>query len=123
MASAGLAVVASLTHPFTGGAEAVTAVALGGVAVATAVVTVHRRRAGDLSPTATLSDRPGRGRSLAWVAVAVLIASFEAFSYLGTPRSAHPTLSTVLDLVDSTRPGKAAAFALWPALGWWLVLA
>ncbi len=50
------------------------------------------------------------------------VGSWELFCYLSAPRSEHPTLSTLIDLLDSSRAGKIIAFALWLVLGWYLVL-
>lgn len=37
-------------------------------------------------------------------------------------RAAHPTFSSLLDIVDASRVGKTVVFALWLVLGWFLVV-
>ncbi len=124
LALVALAVVASTTRPFTVPADAVVAVGFAGLAVV--VVTQWR---GDPVPPA-LARRRGRsspppprwGRRWALWAVPVAAAvAWELFSYVGAPRAAHPTVSSMLDAVDATRIGHGAAFAGWLALGWYLV--
>ncbi len=48
---------------------------------------------------------------------------WELYCYLNLPRAAHPTLSSLLDMLDATRTGKIVAFASWLVLGWFLVTA
>ena len=126
-AAAGLlwAAVASSTRPFTGGAELVTAVP---PIVAVTVLAVRMRTAGG-PPSASLprhrsetGPKPLGRWSLVWLAMTAAVGSWELFCYLSAPRSEHPTLSTLIDLLDSSRAGKTAAFALWLVLGWYLVL-
>ena len=126
-AAAGLlwAVMASSTRPFTGGADVVTAIP---PIVAVAVLAVRMRTAGGPTSTTPLPHpfdpvpkRLGRW-SLAWLAMAVAVGSWELFCYLSAPRLEHPTLSTLIDMLDSSRSGKVTGFALWLVLGWFLVL-
>jgi hypothetical protein len=56
-----------------------------------------------------------------WAVVGVAWVGWELFCYAGAPRRAHPTLSVVLNAVDASHVGHAAAFAAWLALGWYLV--
>jgi len=118
------AVGASFTRPFTVPADVVTALALAAGAGALAATLRARRPA--LSPAAA----PGAGRDApplptrwwpAWVALLLTVAAFELFTYLGAPRPAYPTMSALIDMLDSTRPGKVVAFTAWLALGWYLV--
>lgn len=118
------AVAASYTHPFTVGADTVTAIPLAIAVVAVAVaIRLRTTRTSGVAP----SDRdptPPTGTthwSRLWAAVAVVALSWELYCYWSTPRSEHPTLSTFIDLLDSTRIGKITAFTLWLALGWYLV--
>jgi lysylphosphatidylglycerol synthetase-like protein (DUF2156 family) len=118
------AALASTTRPFTDGAYVVTAVPLlAGVAVM-ALLTRTTRRSVSLMRSNRESNRDIRLNrwSLAWITMAMIIACWELYCYAGSPRSEHPTLSTLIDLLDSTRVGKALAFALWLALGCYLVL-
>lgn len=116
-------VLASFTRPFTWPADVVTAVAMVVVGVAAAVRTRKAKRTDAVASVRLDTDRvvaSGR-RLLIPATVIVAVAGWELFCYLSAPRAAHPTLSTLLDLLDATRSGKAVAFALWLALGWYLV--
>ncbi|MGP0031725.1 MAG: hypothetical protein ACLPVF_14605 [Acidimicrobiales bacterium] len=126
LAVAGLAaaVAASFTHPFTPGADVVTAIPLG-----IAVVVLARRRHADgrpaldphPAPPATGSVPAHRWASV-WLALATAIVGWELYCYLSAPRSAHPTLSVLINMLEATPTGKALAFFLWLALGWYLVV-
>ncbi len=112
------AVGASFTHPFTHASEGVTALALVGAAVGLA----WRMRAngGRVGTPATWPSRWGH-RWVAWAALAAAAGAWELSCYLSAPRVAHPTFSVLLDDLDATRPGKAVAFTVWLAVGWFLV--
>jgi|HubBroStandDraft_4_1064222.scaffolds.fasta_scaffold446425_2 hypothetical protein len=124
------AVLASFTRPFTWEADVVTAVPL---AVAGAVLVLV---------TARSSRRPGRGSQEAhpargaidtaptwrrgatlWAAPLLAVVGWELYCFVSLPRPAHPTLSSLIDILDSTRVGKTVAFAVWLVLGWCLVAA
>jgi hypothetical protein len=121
-AAVAYAVVASYTRPFAAGADTVTAIPLAVAAIAVAA-RLRTARVSDISPSDRDPDPPtGSTRwSRLWSAAAVVALSWELYCYSGTPRSDHPTLSTLIDLLDSTRIGKITGFALWLALGWYLV--
>ncbi|MGA3147962.1 MAG: hypothetical protein ABSF33_10845 [Acidimicrobiales bacterium] len=111
---------ASLTHPFSDGADIVTALP---IAVALAVMAVRMRSWWRPAPVVGSGEpvpTPDRLWS-AWAATAALVAGWEVYCYTAAPRSQHPTLSSLLDGLDSSHAGKALAFALWLALGWYLV--
>ena len=116
------AVAASYTHPFTTGADTVTAIplAIAAIAVAARLQTTRRSDVAPLDRDPKLPTGSTRWSRL-WAAVAVVALSWELYCYASAPRSEHPTLSTLIDLLDSTRIGKITAFALWLALGWYLV--
>jgi hypothetical protein len=122
VAAVAYAVAGSFTHPFTRAADALTAVPL---AVAVVVVAARMRGAGPADVIRSDHQRkPSTGLtrwSHLWAVIAAVVVSWELYCYASTPRSEHPTLSTLIDLLDSTRIGKIAAFALWLALGWYLV--
>ena len=48
------------------------------------------------------------------------MAAWELYCYAHLPREQHPTLSVLIDTLDSTRWGKTLSFAAWLALGWFL---
>jgi len=123
MAGLAYAVLLSFTHPFTWAADLVTAVPLAAVAAATirAGRGARRPRLDDSSGTGA-DRRPGWGRRW-WVWIVPLLATtgWELYCLVSLPRLEHPTLSSLIDLLDSSRPGKIAAGASWLALGWFLV--
>jgi hypothetical protein len=106
------AVAASYTRPFTVGGDTVTAVPL---AVAVVVMATRMRGAGSSDIVGSARGRePSTGLtrwSGLWAAVAAIAVSWELYCYWSTLRTEHPTLSTLIDLLDSTRIGKIAAFA------------
>ena len=45
----------------------------------------------------------------------------ELYCLFNLPRVEHPTLSALIDMLDSTRVGKVVAVVLWLLIGWALV--
>jgi hypothetical protein len=122
-ALAALAALAATTHPFTPGAEAATAlpVTIGLIALG---LSLRREPTGRVVAPDDRGDAPPEGRrrwSLVWLGALASVVAWETYCYLGSPRSAHPTLSVLLDMLDATWSGKFVAFSLWLALGWYLV--
>ena len=120
---AGVALVASFTRPFTVGADVVTAVPLAIVFVVTLVTIVPRgeRDGGvDPAPSPAIGPAPSR-RWLWWLAPLFAVTGWELYCYVSLPRVDHPTLSSLIDMLDGTAVGKCVAFASWLALGWFLV--
>jgi hypothetical protein len=118
----GYASLASSTRPFTGGAGVVTAVPL---AVAVAVMALRMRSARSSVPPVPPAEEHGDRRvgwTMAWAAMAAVILGWELACYAAAPRWDHPTLSSLLDTLDSHRAGKTVAFVLWLAVGAYLVL-
>jgi hypothetical protein len=119
--AAGLAfaVGASFTRPFTLAADVVTAVALVISVGVTARTIRHDRRPG--SAAAAAADRPRWTRwGAVWLALLGAVVAWEVYCYAHLPRQQHPTLSALIDTLDSTRLGKTVAFAAWLGLGWFL---
>jgi hypothetical protein len=56
-----------------------------------------------------------------WIAPIAAITGWELYCLVNLPRAAHPTLSSLLDIVDASRLGKSVVYLLWLALGWILV--
>jgi len=52
-----------------------------------------------------------------WTAAGAAVTAWELFCLFHAPRARYPTLSSLIDMLDSTRVGKAIAFAAWLALG------
>lgn len=123
--TAGLAyaTLVSFTHPFTWAADVVTALPL----LVVAAVTVRtrppiRRRRHRAATGSGARPRPGSSsRALVWLAPLVAVTGWELYCFVSTPRVEHPTLSSLIDLLDATRPGKFVAGAAWLGLGWFLV--
>jgi hypothetical protein len=116
------AVLASRSRPFTWAADVVTAVPI--VAAASATLWANRNRAARIAGqrAGAVSHQPRWDRRwLTWVALSAVVTSWELYCFANLPRAQHPTLSSLIDLLDSTWVGKSVAFASWLALGWFLV--
>lgn len=72
-------------------------------------------------PKTTSTARPWRHGWLPWAALVAAFVGWELATYFASPRTAHPTLSVVIDLTDSIRVGKTLLVSAWLALGWYLV--
>ncbi len=53
-----------------------------------------------------------------WVPVLGALVAWELLAFSLTPRSTHPTLSSLADAALAPRPVEAAAFMVWLGLGW-----
>ncbi|HUY40401.1 MAG TPA: hypothetical protein VMV82_02400 [Candidatus Dormibacteraeota bacterium] len=122
-----LAVLASFTRPFTLAADLATGVVLAGVSALALTLALR----GPAAAGGTVRRDGGSGgaggavdaRGWRWsgpVAALVAAVGWELYCYSGQPRSHFPTFSSLLDMLDSSRPGKAVAFALWLVLGWFV---
>ncbi len=106
--------VTSLT-PFSAGAT-VAVLAFGVAELALAEAVRQRRR-----PERT---GPGRGAGLpvraylVWVVALAVLAAWELFSLFNHPRSAHPTISSLVDPFLAHHVIRWLAFAAWAWLGW-----
>lgn len=114
----GYSVLAGFTRPFTVAADALTAFPL---AIATVITVVRLRRRPSPPSSSGRQTEPLR-RLVPWIVAVAVIAAWELSCFLSSPRPAHPTLSSLFDLLDSTQVGKTLAFALWLALGTYLVV-
>ena len=117
------AVLVSFTHPFTWGADAVTAVPLGVVAAVAIGRDLRARRSHGNGSAGIEPHRAARFPRLGsiWVAPILAITGWELYCFVSVPRVEHPTLSSLIDLLDATRPGKTLAVVSWLAVGWFLV--
>lgn len=68
----------------------------------------HRHPPG---PTGGVASRP-------WLVVLGALLVWEVAAFSGSPRSTHPTLSSIADAALGPRPLEAAAFVAWLAIGW-----
>ncbi|HEY5024362.1 MAG TPA: hypothetical protein VII76_05245 [Acidimicrobiales bacterium] len=127
LAGSGLsyAVLASWTRPFTWGADVVTAVPLViGVAVMARVIPIRRGATENGGAGSTIDAGPSWVPGfVVWMVPVLAVVGWELYCLSSLPRAAHPTLSALLDIVDSTRVGKTIACASWLVGGWFLVTA
>jgi hypothetical protein len=122
----GYALLASFTRPFTWGADVATAVPLVLAVVVTARTTSGAgRRSKERRPAVgenqVVLQRARAG--IVWVVPVLAVTGWELYCYGNLPRATHPTLSSLIDMLDATRTGKIVAFASWLVLGWFLVTA
>ncbi len=122
--TAGLAyaVLVSFTRPFTWTADVAIAMAL----VLAAVVTIGVVRNPDRSAMKKRADEADRRHAMSprwmlWMAPILAVTGWELYCFVSLPRVEHPTLSSLIDMLDATRPGKIVAVCSWLALGWFLV--
>jgi hypothetical protein len=124
--SAGLAAAlwVSFTSPFTLSADIVTAIPLGlGAVLLVQRLRPDQRSAAELPPEpATARVAPLHRWALVWLGLALTIVAWELYNFASAPRSAHPTLSSLIDMLTASQGGKFVAFFLWLALGWYLVV-
>lgn len=101
--------------PFSAGATvAVLAFGLAEIALAGAV---RRRRKLDLADAGGGPKLPARAY-LVWVLALAVLAAWELFSLFSHPRSAHPTISSLVDPLLAHHFIRWLAFAAWAWLGW-----
>jgi hypothetical protein len=114
--SAGYAVGAAATTPFTWPADVMTAIPIAAVAVLAVVSWPARADRG----AAAVEDGVPRPRHpyLGWGVLLVVVVGWELVEYLWRgSRGAHPTLSSMADALDAHSIGKAVAFLAWLLLG------
>ena len=119
------AVLASWTRPFTWGADVVTAVPLViGVAVMARVIWIGRGATANAGAGSAIdTGASGVPGFVAWMVPLLAVVGWELYCLASLPRAAHPTLSALLDILDSTRVGKTVTFFSWLVGGWFLVTA
>ncbi len=111
LAVAALSAAAAASRPFTAGSEATTAIALAAVAGGLAL----RSRRG-------IAPAPVRLRSASgWMVILLLGAGLELWQFASSPRSSHPTLSSLIDALTRYSAGRGVLFACWLLAGAWLV--
>lgn len=65
--------------------------------------------------------RAGPAPLVVWTLLIVAVAAFNLGHFFAEPRSVYPTLSSLFEEPLSLYPVRAAAFAVWARLGWFLV--
>ena len=114
--SAGYALGAAATTPFTLAANVVTGLAIGVVTVLAVVLWPWRpERVGVLvSEEGPRPRHPYRG----WLVLLAVVIGWEVVEYLWRgSRSDHPTLSSMVDALDAHYGAKAVVFFAWLWLG------
>jgi hypothetical protein len=123
VAGVAYALAASFTRPFTGPADVVAGIPL----VVALVVTVWSSRVArrpEARPVASVEAVVSPRQRWWWIiptTTIVAVSAWELYCFVSLPRAAHPTLSSLIDILDSTHVGKTFAVALWLGLGWFLV--
>ena len=90
------------------------AVALGGglILVATSATTLRPR------PMVAALSRAGLA---GWAGLAAALFAFQMANFVQSPRDTYPTVSSLINLVFDTHAIRAAGFAVWLGLGWYLL--
>lgn len=125
--AAAYAGILATTQPFTVSADVVTGLALavgaGALAFQLAVGRLAAGRpapAGEARPVVAIEAEAG-GTAIPWLALLAVLVGWELYCFFGGPRPAHPTFSSVYDIVARWQAAKAVVVLLWLALGWELV--
>jgi hypothetical protein len=86
------------------------AVALGGMLILAAT-----SRPDPAPPTVSTAGLAG------WAGLLAAVVAFQVASYVQSPRETYPTVSSLINLVFAHHAVRAAGFAAWLALGWYLL--
>jgi hypothetical protein len=113
--------LAAAAHTFTTLSEVVVGVGLAALVAVAGVQLVVRPVPNSLARRAPRNASGQNGAWWPWVALLVVVAVWEVFCWSTNPRPAHPTLSSLLDLLTAHAAARAVAFAGWIALGGYLV--
>jgi len=108
-----IAVVVGAYAWWVSGLEHFTAPALLAVMAAAAVAVGSAWWQGPRRP----SGPTGRAASGPWLVVLGALLTWELLAFSLSPRSTHPTLSSITDAALGPRPLEAAAFVVWMASG------
>jgi hypothetical protein len=71
-------------------------------------------------PTTSTTTPASRQDLVAWVLWLAAVTGWELWALSMHPRSSHPTLSSLLNNLLETHPGRSVALLVWLGLGWWL---
>ncbi len=108
-------VAAALGYAWVGGGlrpfswPAMVSTTLGGLAI---LIPAWRR---GRSPASVRASHVGL---VAWTLWLIAATGWELWALSMHPRSTHPTISSLLDTVVETHPGRSVAVLAWLALGW-----
>lgn len=112
-------IVASTAPPFTWRANVTTAVGIVGITLVGLAPAWRRRHAVTTGADAQSHDLPRSG-AVAWTALAAAGVAFELANFFSNPRSQHPTISSLLDVLTGHEVLRGLLFAAWLWAGWWL---
>jgi hypothetical protein len=113
-------VAGALARPFTVAADMVVT-----VGIVTLVAVAAWQRLHPIPPP--IARRPAAASEIPqahwgfWITALLLVGGWELFCYAGAPRSAHPTLSSLVDALTVHPVGRGLAFLGWLAFGWYVV--
>lgn len=117
-AAAAVSIVAATAPPFTWRADITTTVGLVGTIACGLVLLRQRRRAAE-SPAAE-GGGVSKAGGAAWVALAAVIVAFELLNFSASPRSRHPTISSLMSVLTGHEILRGVLFAAWLGAGYWL---
>ena len=109
-------------RPFTHGAELALLVP---VVVLIAIAQVRRvRRRRNRTSVAVIEETPSATRFrlavAVWSSIAVAATAWELLALRSSPRSAYPTISSLVENIEQYHFGRIALFFAWLWLGWTL---
>jgi hypothetical protein len=78
------------------------------------------RHASDAREAATRAAPQFRAAAVVWGAVVTALVAWELIALRSSPRSEHPTISSLVEGLAHHHVARLALFALWIALGWTL---
>lgn len=117
--------LAATSRPFTWRAEVTTGIGIAalmliGLASIRGLVSVRLPSRQEDAAARPLRTPPGRRAALAWGTLASAVVIFELINFFVPPRSSHPTISSLLDVLTGHEVLRGALFATWLGAGWWL---
>ena len=90
------------------------AVALGGILVLAATSATALRT----SPALPAISTPGLA---GWAGLLAAIVAFQVANFVQSPRDTYPTVSSLINMVFDAHAVRAGGFAVWLAIGWYLL--
>jgi hypothetical protein len=105
--------IAAGLRPFTTPEELLVALPV----IPVVILTARRGRAGARPKAQASTFSSGESGAVVWVGLLVALAGWELIALFSSPRSDHPTMSSVADKIMSVHVGRTAVFALWLVLG------
>jgi hypothetical protein len=105
-------------RPFTGGASLALLVP---VVVLIAIAETRRFRRRSIRADAQTRQAPLRRVAIVvWTTVVTALVAWELLALRSLPRSAHPTISSLVESIEQYHVGRIGLFFVWLWLGWTL---